>query len=283
MTLQSPSTPSEGEIVESDSEKATTSLRVINGANVDSQFRLCASVSPSLSPDRSPRRGPSRTPSRSPYRRLRSKRLRDRDGDDDDGDLDRSRNNSRSFKVRYENHLMNVPKSSRNRYDDLDRSLEPDSYLRYEDRTNYRRIGANRMRTQSRSPFHQNSSKPNRDKSMNDDKNIKDYGLERYDRNSKGYSESRSRLLRPESVSDRGHSSVAAAPLRRDTENRTNQKTEYTDRPLQKIGNYIAEYVSIFSCNSSLIVRLQELVWNLLITSHSQDHLYTQSQSMKLR
>ena len=282
MTFQSPSTPSEGEIVESDSEKATTSLRVINGANVDSQSRLCASVSPSLSPDQSPRRGPSRTPSRSPYRRLRAKRLRDRDDDDDD-DFDRSRSDSRRFKVRYEDHFMSVRKTSKNSYDDLDQSLDSDSYSRYEDRTNYRRMGGNRLRTRSRSPFHQNPSKPHRDKRMNIDKNIKDYGLEGYDRDSTGYTESRSRLSRPESVSDRGYSSVAAAPLRRDTENRINQKTEYTVRPLQNTGNYIAEYVVIFSCNSSLIVRLQEIVWSLLITFHSQDLLYTHSQSMKLR
>lgn len=282
MTIRSPSTPSEGEIVESDSEKATTSLRMINDANVDSQSRLCASVSPSLSPDRSPRRGPSRTPSRSPYRKLRAKRLRERDDDNDD-DFDRSRSDSRRFKVRYVDHSMSVHKTSRNRYDDLDRSLESDSYLRYEDRTNYGRMGATRMRTQSRSPFHQNPSKPNRDERMNNERNIKHYGSEGYDRDSKGYTESRSRLSRPESVSDRGHSSVAAAPLRRDTENRTNQKTEYTVWPLRNIGNSIAEYVVTFSCNSSLILILQEIVWSLLITSHSQGHLYTHSQSMKLR
>ncbi|MCJ1468684.1 U4/U6 small nuclear ribonucleoprotein prp4 [Pseudocyphellaria aurata] len=125
MTVPSPSTPSEGEIVESDSEKATTSLCSLNDTNVDRKSRIRVSVSRSPSPYRSPRRRQSRTPSRSPYRESRgAKRLRENDHDGE-----RVRGDSRRFKVKYEDRSSGR-KASFNLYDDLDRSREPS--LRYE-------------------------------------------------------------------------------------------------------------------------------------------------------
>lgn len=255
MTFESPSTPSEGEIVESDSEKATTSLRMINGANVDSQSRICASVSLSPSPDRSLRRHLSRTPSRSPYRELRgAKRPRD-----DDHDFDRSRNGPRRFKLRYEDRSLGVCKTSHNKYDDLDRPMEPNPYLRYEDRPNYRQMKANRPRTQSRSPFRQHSNRLNSESCRGSDKNLNNHKSGWDDQDNKGYPESRSRLSSEQSVSDRGQSSVAAALLRRDAENRPNQN-DNAFRPMPNTNNHTAMYVVFsFHC-SSLIVKFQGLV-----------------------
>lgn len=220
MTFQSPSTPSEGEIVESDSEKATTSLRAIDNANVDSQSRIRASVSPSPSPHWSPRRHrSSRTPSRSPYRENRgSKRIRD-----DDLDFDRSRNESRRIRVRYEDRLPGIYKPSRNQYADLDRSQDPNPSLRYEDRKSVGRSRANKPQTQSRSPFRRESSISSNFTRRGNDMNFQEFKHTWDERDGQGYRESRKKLSREQSVSDRGQPSVAAVPIRRDTENRCNQ------------------------------------------------------------
>lgn len=219
MTFRSPSTPSEGEIVESDSEKATTSLRMINDTNVDSRSRIRASVSPSLSPYRSPRRRPSRTPSRSPFREARgAKRYRD-----SDLDSNRARTDSRYFKIRYDDRSAGLPKTSRSVYIDTDRSLESDSNLRYEDRGSYVRLKPNRPRTRSRSPFRKHPSMSNDGWRRSNDKNFKGLKHSGDERDSVGYTESRKRLSAEQSVSDRGQSSVAAAPIRQDAETGPNQ------------------------------------------------------------
>lgn len=149
MTSRSPSTPSEGEIVESDSEKATTSLPSVNGISVDRHSReRRLSVSRSPSSVQSPRRHKSRSRSRSPYREPRgTKRTH--------VDLlahDRSRSDPRRFKVHYEEHLPDGKRRSHTSYADTDRAGGIDSSLRYDERRSSGRSSAKRPRTRSRSP-----------------------------------------------------------------------------------------------------------------------------------
>lgn len=93
MASSSASSPSEGEIVESDTDKATTSLIQPQSTSVDRQSRKRSSASRSPALPRSPKRRFSRSPSRSPYREQRgSKRLFE------DDHYSRSRNDPRRFK-----------------------------------------------------------------------------------------------------------------------------------------------------------------------------------------
>src|SRR6266498_289477 len=95
---RTPSTPSEGEIVEdsiSDTEKATTSLPSVNGTSVNRSTRPRNSPAPPSRP-RSPApahsiRSPRRERSRSPYRERRGEKRRR----DDDYLSDRGRGDSR--------------------------------------------------------------------------------------------------------------------------------------------------------------------------------------------
>ncbi|KAL9009087.1 MAG: hypothetical protein Q9173_005851 [Seirophora scorigena] len=151
MASESPSSsPSEGEIVESHSEKATTSLHNIKDNNVNPQSRHRVSVSRSPSPIRSPAHSPpahgSRTRSRSPYRDPRgAKRSRD-----DDHYNERPRADARRFKVRYEDRPYNDRRTSHKPYD-LDRANGPDARLSYDDRLDGSRN--KRHKTRSRSPY----------------------------------------------------------------------------------------------------------------------------------
>ena len=97
MMSSSASSPSEGEIIESDRDKATTSLAENQNHHVNRPSRKRSSISRSPSPLRSPRRRTSRSTSRSPYRESRgSKRALK------DDHYDRTRHDSRNFKARYE-------------------------------------------------------------------------------------------------------------------------------------------------------------------------------------
>lgn len=220
MTVPSPSTPSEGEIVESDSEKATTSLCSLNGTNVDRKSRIRVSVSRSPSPYRSPRRHQSRTPSRSPYREPRgAKRLRE---NDHDGERVRG---DRRFKVKYEDRSTGR-KASHNLYDDLDRSREPS--LRYEGHGAHGRMREKKLRTWNRSLVRSRPSGPEQSRSRNSDRECQASSHGRDTQAGKGYDESASRLSREHSVSDRGQTPVATAPAKRVAENRSNQTQRFT-------------------------------------------------------
>lgn len=240
MTPPSPSTPSEGEIVESDSEKATTSLCSLNGTNVDRKSRIRASVSRSPSPYRSPRRHQSRTPSRSPYREPRgAKRVRE-----DDQYNDRVRGDFRRFKVKYEDRSTGR-RTSRNLYDDFDRSREQS--IRYEDRGTYERMREKTSRTRNRSPIRLRPGgfEQGRPKNCDKDSQASFYG--RDTRAGKGYDESTSRLSSEHSVSDRGQIPAATALARRDAENRSNQTKRYVDSE-QEVGQLATEYVLQIPC-----------------------------------
>lgn len=101
MSSRASASPSEGEIVESGSEKANKLTKTNNGTSVDRQSRHRVSISPSPSPYRSPGsyrpQDLSRDRSRSPYRESRGSK-REHQGDH----YEHSRSDHRRFKVRYE-------------------------------------------------------------------------------------------------------------------------------------------------------------------------------------
>ena len=218
MTTRS-STPSEGEIIESDSEKATKSPQSVHGNTVDRKSRKRISVSRSPSPIRSPisRKSRTRSRSRSPYRENRgAKRLRE-----DDTYNHHDRNDPRRFKVHYEDHRRDDKVRSRDRYNDPDNGRGPDPALRYDDRGLNGRPRDKRPRTQSRSPPRFRDRKSDRDGSG--------YGNEDYKvqfgrgRGGSEYRESKERFPKAQSVSDRGNTPVATAFTRREAETRNLQ------------------------------------------------------------
>ncbi|OOF96552.1 hypothetical protein ASPCADRAFT_206722 [Aspergillus carbonarius ITEM 5010] len=169
---RSPSTPSEGEIIESGSEtKATTSKLPLNGSIVDRPTRAStASVTrspPALS--RSPRRrrsrprtrSTSRTRSRSPYRDHRGYKRRrdddydyDRDYDYDQDDRRYRHDPPRRVGSRYDDSRYYGRGQSDRRarpYHDYDREENYGDGLRYSDDSDRRR--EKRARTRSRSPY----------------------------------------------------------------------------------------------------------------------------------
>ena len=215
MTSRS-STPSEGEIVESDSEKATKSQLSVHGTSIDPQSRKRISISRSRSPSPvpSPRRRKSitRSRSRSPYRDPRgAKRLHE-----DDQHNQNDRNDPRRFKVHYEDRRHD-DKSRPRAYHDANRGGGPDPYLRYDDRSLNGRSREKRPRTISRSPPRFSERRPERDRYAHN------RGKPGKGRSESGYRESRERLSKEQSVSDRGHIPIATASIRREAEPRNNQ------------------------------------------------------------
>ncbi|KAL2796874.1 kinase-like domain-containing protein [Aspergillus keveii] len=162
---RSPSTPSEGEIIESGSEmKATTSLFPLNGNSVDRPTRARtspaprspASLSKSPRPRRSRTRSNSSSRSRSPYRDYRGyKRRRDDGYEDDYGDR-----RSRHTPPRRPGHRHNERYTDRGyhqrqsrSYYDYDREDNQHADLRYGD--DYGRRNDKRPRTRCQSPYHE--------------------------------------------------------------------------------------------------------------------------------
>lgn len=101
MSRDSSASPSEGEIIESGSEKATTTTNGFHGTNVDRHNRAQSSIGSSPSPPRSPTsqrsRVHSRDGSRSPYHEPRTSKRATKDDH-----YDRARNDPRRFKISYE-------------------------------------------------------------------------------------------------------------------------------------------------------------------------------------
>ena len=146
MTSRSAS-PSEGEIVESDSEKATKSLPSTKDTSVDRPSRpRAASPSRSPSPYRSPRRRDYRSRSRSPYRA--PKRARE----DDHYSSRHDRKDPRSSRLHYDDRQDERRGMGRGSYRDLDRGPGSSSDLRYDDRRATSSSREKRPRTVSRSP-----------------------------------------------------------------------------------------------------------------------------------
>jgi serine/threonine-protein kinase PRP4 len=128
---------SEGEIIETENEKATTARPAANGTSVDRNSRHKTPASNSSGASLDDRYGRYRSRSRSPYR-AKSPRGEKRRREDD-YHADRDRHDSRRFKVHYEERQAHGD-SRRHRvvYGDIDRSDA--------DRDR-------RSRTRSRSPF----------------------------------------------------------------------------------------------------------------------------------
>ncbi|KZF19785.1 kinase-like protein [Xylona heveae TC161] len=144
---------SEGEIIESETEKATTSLPSLQDTNVDRHSRNRVSASKSPTGPQSPRR----YRSRSPYRANPSRGEKRRH--DDDFHSGRSRSDARRFRVHYEQQPPPPPSIYERRrpqvsYADLDRGGPSETYLSYDDDRDYYsdRYRDKRARTRSRSP-----------------------------------------------------------------------------------------------------------------------------------
>lgn len=148
MTVDPPSGSDEGEIIESESEKATTSLPSVDDTNVDRHSRTRVSVAES-SNDRD-----SSLPyrDRSLPRRDHSPRGEKRPRDDDHYHHDHRRPDARQFKVHYEARFHDERRRSRVSYADLDYGDSSNSYLRYDDRPGDNRYRDARARIRSRSP-----------------------------------------------------------------------------------------------------------------------------------
>ena len=201
--------PSEGEIIESDSEKATKSLPSANGMTVDRPSRKLPSVSKSPSPTPSRRRD-YRSRSRSPYREYRgSKRSRDDDHYNNRHDH-RDRRDHRSFRASYDDRRHDK-KSNQSSYRDPDR-LDSKYSSRHDDRGSGK-SREKRLRTVSRSPPRFNNRKSDGT----------DRKRDRRDSHSRGYHDDESksnggRFSREQSVSERGSTPGAAASSKPEAE-----------------------------------------------------------------
>ena len=228
LTMSSPSLspPSEGEIVESDLEKATTAIVSEKGNSIDRSFRARSSVSRSPSPIGSPGYHKARNDSRSPYREARgAKRLMN------DDHYDHSRNDPRRFKVRYEDHPHGARPIAHRSYHDSDKGY------RYEEQAASGQLRDKRPSMRIRSPIH-SRFRPEGAHGHHGGKRDR-HQREQGDRR---YKESQSRLSREQSVSDRGHSPVAAAQLKREAEIRPNQ-IQRVDTSAGETRDSLSEYV----------------------------------------
>ena len=145
----------EGEIIESEPEKATTSLPSVNGTNVDRGSRTRVGASKSSEERERPHSYSDHVPSRSYHEPSYTGKRARHDDDDDDNDVaryDRRRPDQRQFKVHYEGRSPDEPRHSRR--SDLDRDhrrfLGPD--LQYDEPDGEDRYRDTRPRTRSRSP-----------------------------------------------------------------------------------------------------------------------------------
>lgn len=164
---RSPSTPSEGEIIESGSEmKATASKPPLNGSSVDRPPRASspfASLKGSGSPRRrrSWTRSRSRSGSRSPYRDSRGNKRRRNDDFDQYESRSSRQEPPRSYGSRYDDRNQDRGAGSRRprSYYDYDREESYGGGLSYTDDYDQRRD--KRQRTRSRSPY-RHGRKPKR-------------------------------------------------------------------------------------------------------------------------
>lgn len=218
---RSPSTPSEGEIIESGSEtKATTSQTPLNGTKIDRPTRARSSsasrspASPSSRSSARPRRSRSRTRSRSPRRGYRGNKRRRYDDYDDY----RYRHEPRRAGYGYDSSYDRRPDYRRSRsYYDYDRENGYGGPLYYGD--DYDRSRERRLRTRSRSPFRE-VRKPR--KYSGDDSNST------RDRRSVSRDARRGRPSTEQLVSERGGTPVAARASKQDAETRESQVQEAT-------------------------------------------------------
>ena len=247
MASPSPSTPSEGEIVESHIEKAKPSINDVHDTNVDRHSRLRASVSPSPSPVSSPGLHRSRTRSRSPYREPRgAKRTRE------DSYNDRAREDPRRFTVRYEGRPFKERRRLQEHHESLERHEDYNiNSLRHDDRGVSGRTRDKRRRTRSRSPKLSRPF-PNQGSILRAGRGGRSVDHSWADRGLTSSREGSSGLTQEQSVSDRSRPVMAASQERR--------KAEITDAQKQRGpasgSKYIittAEYVPSLGPQQSLM------------------------------
>ncbi|KAL9635889.1 MAG: hypothetical protein Q9164_003181 [Protoblastenia rupestris] len=226
MSRETSASPSEGEIVESGSEKAITSINSYKGTTVNPQFRHRVTVSRSPSPSRSP--GPyrsrprSRDGSRSPYRESRGSKRPHKDDH-----YDRSRNDPRRFKVRYEDPEPRERGVGRSSYHDLDRTDVGDQRLRHTENP----IPHGRSREQQ--PHHRRGRSPPYQKGHGNpfdkygSRGGRDNGRSWREQGERKYGESRDTLSNEQSVSDRGQTPIAAAQSKHEAET-SNVQTQHS-------------------------------------------------------
>lgn len=221
--------------METDSDKATTSLHTVQDKHVNPKSRLRVSVSPSPSPIRSPNPYRSRTRSRSPYREPRGSK-RSREGDHYD---DRPREDTRRFKVKYEDRSY-ADRRKPHHLSDLDRSRGPDPSLSYDDR--HARFPDRKHRVRSRSPYSKSLAPHHaRHREIGRDARRDGHGWQDHDRR-RHDKEGRSMLSREQSVSDRGYSPVATASYKQKAETKPEQKY-HNEMPHLSQGSVTAKYV----------------------------------------
>ena len=217
----------EGEIVESDTEKATTSLPSVNGTSVDrhSRTRVAASKSPdSLQNAR-------RYRDRSPYGD-HSRGEKRRRGDDNH--YERGRSDPRRFKVHYEGgRSHDEGRRYIFSYADLDRGDSTDHHLRYDDRDSKSRYSENqRGRTRSRSPPPPPRRDEYRSRGGHGQRDEWREGYNRRGRADYGYEGSHNRYSREPSVSERGDLPVPTKLSKQETEIRRNGLQQDEQKPV---------------------------------------------------
>lgn len=204
--MASSASSDEGEIRDTNAEKATTTLPRFDGTPVDRQDRNRPSNSPSMSPEHGYRSKDkdSAERTRSTYSARGSKRDR---GDDY---LNRSRGDSRSFKVHYEDDTQSYKRRSRVSYEDIDQGPVLNQELQYDERDRYSR---KRPRTRSRSPY-RSGHRDNRDvhdsRSRRDGNGFNGYPDESRTKSYYDRGDVRSRDIKDQSVSKRGQSPLPA-------------------------------------------------------------------------
>jgi serine/threonine-protein kinase PRP4 len=227
----------EGEIVESDTEKATTSLPSVNGSSVDRHSRTRVAASKSPDGPQNPRLYRDRSPYGDHSRGEKRRR-------GDDNHYERGRSDPRRFKVHYEGgRSHDEGRRHPISYADLDRGDDTDHHLRYDDRDSKGRYpDSQRGRTRSRSPPHPFRRDEYRNRGGRGQRDERREGYDRRDRADYGYEGSRGRYSREQSVSERGDPPVPTEVSKRETEIRRNGLQQDKQKPVSRKQTH--EYVS---------------------------------------
>ena len=158
-----------------------------------------------------------------------------------DDHYDRSRNDPRRFKVRYEEQPGGGRSRGRDHYHDANR---PGRSLGNAYRDADGRPRDARQKTRSRSPGHIRTPQSDHDRYTAKARGGRVHRENWHESSNGVYNESRSKLSKEQSVSDRGHSSVAAAQFKHHAESNNNQ-TQRADNSFEKSEPFGAKYVPL--------------------------------------
>lgn len=218
---------SEGEIVESDNEKATTALPSAKSTSVNRKLRDALSPSPApLSPSPSAT-ARSRDRSRSPYRSEGASRGEKRRRTDDYS-RGSTRADTRRFKVHYEDASDHRNGGRRDGHNDIDRGQSWNTKASYDDRDERDRYRDKRPRTRSRSPARYGKSDDRSVRTDKDHRGGRRNSRDRGDRNKYGHGGSHRQNFIEQSVSEKAY---APNP---DIQRSTRQAEHDTSKPQQQ-------------------------------------------------